>query len=122
MRVPAARITCLAGGALLLTACDAFPLQHSETPCIYPGQTVVLTTQTSPGVHILYQIHDDFGNTIGPTLFTTSNAQGHAMVSWKTPASLPFTTLIHFLLTATSSQGADTRDIHVVEGGAGRQC
>ncbi|MBV8194732.1 MAG: hypothetical protein JOY80_04315 [Candidatus Dormibacteraeota bacterium] len=116
------RAGLLAACLLVLTACDAFPLQHSETACVYPGQTVVLKTQTNPGVHIVYRVHDDFGNNIGPTLFTTSDQHGDAMVSWKTPASLPFTTIIHFLLTATSTTGTDTRDIHVVEGGGGRQC
>lgn len=116
-------LVAIAGAVLGLAACgNNLTLSHTETPCITPGQTATLNTQTAAGAQLTYQVQDDFGGEIGPKIApVTTDAGGKATVTWKSPAQLSTTTL-HFLLTAKSGDQRTNRDIHVVVGGNGRNC
>jgi hypothetical protein len=109
--------------AALLSGCgNNLSLSHTETVCITPGQVVTLNTQTDPNTQLSYQVQDDFGGEIGPTIPPlTTDASGKATVTWHSPSQLSTTTL-HFLLTARNGDNRTNRDIHVVVGGNGRGC
>jgi hypothetical protein len=119
----------LVGGiALLLTLAlaagcgQSLSLQHSETPCIVPGQVVTLRTTAPPGTTLRYGVQDDFGGDLSPTIPpVTVGPKGNATVTWQSPSRLSTTTL-HFLLTARDGDRVASRDIHVVVGGNGRSC
>jgi len=120
------RLRLLAAGAAtacLLSACgNNLSLSHSETPCITPGQTVTLNTQTASGAQLTYDVQDDFGGEVGSRIApVTTDASGKATVKWTSPSQLSTTTL-HFLLTAKNGDSRTNRDIHVVVGGNGRSC
>lgn len=106
-----------------LAACgQSLTVEHSETPCITPGQVVTLKTTAPPGTTLSYQVQDDFGGGLSPSIPpVTVGSSGHAQVTWRSPDRLSTTTL-HFLLTARDGDRAASRDIHVVVGGNGRSC
>ena len=97
-------------------------LSHSETSCITPGQAVTIHIQTSPGTELNFQVQDDFGGDLTPTIPpVTTDSGGKATVSWRSPSQISTTTL-HFIVTARNGDLRASRDIHVVVGGNGRSC
>lgn len=114
---------CAAVLAVASGACgQSLSLSHTETPCIVPGQVVTLETTAPAGTMLRYQVQDDFGGDLDPTIPpVTVPSSGHATVTWQSPDRLSTTTL-HFLLTARDGNLAASRDIHVVVGGNGRSC
>jgi hypothetical protein len=118
-----ALVSLAALSTLALSACgNSLALTHSETPCITPGQTASLTTQAPPGTQLSYQVQDDFGGEVPPTIPpVTIGSSGKVTVTWTSPSSMGTTTL-HFLLTAKNGDQRANRDIHVIVGGNGRTC
>lgn len=114
---------CAAVLATALVGCgQSLSLTHTETPCITPGQVVTLETTAPAGTTLHYEVQDDFGGDLSPSIPPmTVPSSGHATVTWQSPDKLSTTTL-HFLLTARDGSQAASRDIHVVVGGNGRSC
>ena len=106
-----------------LSACgDSLALSHSETPCIYPGQTASIKIHTNAGAQLSFDVQDDFGGSLAPKIPPmTTDSSGDATITWQSPSSLTTTTL-HLLLTARKGSLRATRDIHVIVGGNGRSC
>lgn len=118
-----ARVGAAVVALVALGGCgEALSVQHTETPCIVPGQVVTLKTSAPPGTTLSYQVQDDFGGSLSPSIApVTVGPSGTATVTWQSPDRLSTTTL-HFLLTARDDGRAASRDIHVVVGGNGRSC
>ena len=109
---------------LLVCACGGSSLQLaiSETECIYPGQTVTIKVHTNPRTELSFVVQDDFGNELEPKIpATTTDGNGDATITWRSPSSLS-TTAVHFELTARDSSLQADRDVHVIVGGNGRSC
>ena len=122
MRIASVLLAAAALAVLAGAACgNALTLTHTETACVYPGQTVTLHTHTQPGSTLKYTVQDDFGGVIGTIAAATADSNGDVTVIWKSPSRLSTTTL-HFLLTARSGSLRASRDIHVIVGGNGRSC
>lgn len=105
------------------SACgSSLDINHTETPCIAPGQPATVTVTTMPGTQLTVNVQDDFGGTLGPAVAPlTTDASGKASFTWQSPAQLSTTTL-HFIVNATHASDHASRDIHVVVGGNGRSC
>jgi hypothetical protein len=108
---------------LMFTACgQSLSLTHSETACVYPGQTATIKVHTEPDTQLTFVVQDDFGGELNPKIPTlTTDKSGNATIDWHSPSSLTTTTL-HFLLTARKGSLRANRDIHVIVGGNGRSC